>query len=37
MRILLIAPCLHGLGMQSGSITVADAGLTIGFVPKPLS
>ena len=21
--------------MQSGSITVADAGLTIGFVPKP--
>ncbi len=27
----------HGLGMQSGSITVTDAGLTIGFVPKPWS
>jgi hypothetical protein len=26
-----------GLGMQPGSITVTDAGLTIGFVPKPLS
>ncbi len=25
-----------GLGMQPGSITVTDAGLTIGFVPKPL-
>ena len=26
-----------GLGMQPGSITVTNAGLTIGFVPKPLS
>lgn len=26
-----------GLGMQPGSITVTDEGLTIGFVPKPLS
>lgn len=26
----------NGLGMQPGSITVTDAGLTIGFVPKPL-
>ncbi|MBX9832236.1 MAG: DUF1439 domain-containing protein [Burkholderiaceae bacterium] len=25
-----------GLGMQPGSITVTDEGLTIGFVPKPL-
>jgi len=24
-----------GLGMQPGSITVTDEGLTIGFVPKP--
>jgi len=23
-----------GLGMQPGSMTVTDAGLTIGFVPK---
>jgi hypothetical protein len=26
-----------GLGMQPGSITVTNDGLTIGFVPKPLS
>jgi len=26
-----------GLGMQPGSITVTEDGLTIGFVPKPLS
>lgn len=26
-----------GLGMQPGSITVTETGLTIGFVPKPLS
>ena len=26
-----------GLGMQPGSITVTPEGLTIGFVPKPLS
>lgn len=25
-----------GLGLQPGSITVTEAGLTIGFVPKPL-
>jgi len=25
------------MGLQPGSITVTDAGLTIGFVPKPLS
>ncbi len=26
-----------GMGMQPGSITVTPEGLTIGFVPKPLS
>jgi hypothetical protein len=26
----------NGLGMQPGSITVTNDGLTIGFVPKPL-
>ncbi len=25
-----------GLGLQPGSITVTEDGLTIGFVPKPL-
>jgi hypothetical protein len=26
----------NGLGMQPGSITVTNDGLTIGFAPKPL-
>lgn len=26
-----------GMGLQPGSITVTPEGLTIGFVPKPLS
>ena len=25
----------NAMGLQPGSITVTDAGLTIGFVPKP--